>query len=190
MSLTIPSVTTARLVLEPLAPAHSIGMFALWSEPEVCRYSGPAHDLDGQPIPLPAGTPADSDRILAFFLAGAAEGTRFRWAMLIQETGAFVGAVGFNHLGACAELAWHQRPEFWGHGLMTEAGRAALDWLLTDGRAAEVEAFIDPANTASVRLACRLGFTPTGEVSDGAERYLSRSGDPAARRSKRSRRAR
>ena len=34
------------------------------------------------------------------------------------------------------------------------------------------EAFVNPANLASIRLAERLGLRPTGETADGADRYL------------------
>ena len=53
-ALAIPIVITDRLTLEPLSLAHSAGMFAMWSSPEVCRYSGAAFDLSGRPIRLPA----------------------------------------------------------------------------------------------------------------------------------------
>ena len=170
--LVVPSLTTERLILEPLGLAHSAGMFAMWSRPEVCQYSGPGFDLGGRPIRLPAETPDDSDKIIVFFLKGAADGERFRWAMLRRTDGAFVGAVGFNSLGPCSELAYHQRAEFWGQGLMREAAHAALDWLRRRPDAVEVEAFIDPANRASVQLAERLGLRATGETSDGAQRHL------------------
>ena len=170
--LAVPTLTTDRLVLEPLTLAHSAGMFAMWSRPEVCRYSGPGFDLAGHPIRLPAGTSDDSDRIIVFFLKGLADGARFRWAMLSRSDRAFVGAVGFNSLGACSELAYHQRPEFWGQGLMAEAAGAALDWLRGRPDATDVEAFVDPANLASVRLAQRLGLRLSRKASVGAERYF------------------
>jgi ribosomal-protein-alanine N-acetyltransferase len=176
----IPKLSTARLTLEPLSLAHSAGMFAMWSRPEVCRYSGPAADYEGQPIRLPANTAADSDEIIEFFVRSAAEGTRLRWAMLLG--GAFVGAIGFNALGPCSEIAFHQRPEFWGRGLMTEAAAAALEWLRTRPDARDVEAFIDPANLGSIALAERLGLRPTGDTTEGAERYLmALAGYPASR---------
>lgn len=170
--LVIPTLTTGRLVLEPLTLAHSAGMFAMWSRPEVCRHSGPAFDLNGEPIRLPARTADDSDRIITFFLYGAAQGLRFRWAMMRRSDGGFVGAVGFNTLGPCSELAYHLAPEAWGQGLMTEAAKSALDWLRVQPDAAAVEAFVDPANTASIRLAERLGLRATGETAEGAARYL------------------
>lgn len=155
-ALHIPVLRTARLVLEPLSRVHSPGMFALWSQEPVCRYSGVAHDLHGVPIPLPAATSADSDRIVEFFLHRAAQGLGFRWAMIAD--GAFAGAIGFNYLTPAAELAWHLQPSHWGRGLGAEAGRAALDWLAAEGPVGPVEAFIDPENIASIRLAERLGF--------------------------------
>lgn len=153
---------TDRLVLEPFSRAHSPGMFALWSQEPVCRYSGPARDLQGEPIPLPAATPDDSDRILDFFIHRAAQGLGFRWAAIADE--GFIGAVGFNRLTPRAELAWHFHPDHWGRGYAGEAARAALDWLAAEGPLGEVEAFIDPANAASIQLAKRLGFEKAAEV--------------------------
>jgi len=168
--LHIPVLRTARLVLEPLARAHSAGMFAMWSQEPVCRHSGLALDVDGAPIPLPAASPADSDRILEFFVRRAARGEGFRWAAIDAADGGFVGAVGFNHLRPRAELAYHLRPSHWGRGLAAEAVRAALDWLAAEGPGGPVQAFIDPANTASIRLAQRLGFEKAPET----ERWVLR----------------
>ncbi|MCE9524313.1 MAG: hypothetical protein K8S25_17980, partial [Alphaproteobacteria bacterium] len=71
-SLTVPTLMSERLKLEPLTRAHSGGMFARWSQAEVCRYSGPAFDVDGQPSALPAVTASDSNKVVDFFLDGAA----------------------------------------------------------------------------------------------------------------------
>ena len=115
-SLTVPILMSERLTLEPLTRAHSDGMFALWSEAEVCRYAGPAHDLNGLPITLPARLPSDSDKIIDYFLHGAAASERFRWAVLTMAERRFIGAAGCNARGACSEYAYHLMPAFWGHG--------------------------------------------------------------------------
>lgn len=172
-ALTIPTLRSARLVMTPLSPAHSAGMFDLWSREEVCRYSGPACDHERQPIELPARAPTDSDKIIDFFVRSAADGTRFRWALQIQAEGTFVGIAGFNQLGPCSEYAYHLHPRFWGQGLMSEASLLAMDWLRSRPECTEVEAFIEPANLASIKLATRLGLLPTGEVCDGAARYAA-----------------
>ncbi|MDP3749325.1 MAG: GNAT family N-acetyltransferase [Phenylobacterium sp.] len=171
-ALAVPTLRSQRLILEPLSVAHSAGMFALWSRPEVCEFSGGAGDIEGRPIRLPAQTPDDSDKIIDFFAHEAARGARFRWAMLTRDDRTFVGAIGFNALGACSELAYHLRPDYWGRGLMTEAAVVAVSWLAARPGAVEVEAFVEPANLASVRLALRLGLSATGETEDGADRYV------------------
>ena len=58
-----PELVTGRLILEPFNSRHSDGVFALWSSPEVCMYSGDAYDWDGNLIRLPARSPSDSDLI-------------------------------------------------------------------------------------------------------------------------------
>ena len=172
-ALTIPTLRSARLVMTPLSQAHSAGMFDLWSRQEACRYSGPACDYEGEPIQLPARTAADSDKIIDFFTRSAADGTRFRWALETRAERAFVGIAGFNQLGPCSEYAYHLHPQFWGHGLMSEASLLAMDWLRGWPGCTQVEAFIEPANLTSIKLATRLGLQPTGEVSDGAARYVA-----------------
>jgi ribosomal-protein-alanine N-acetyltransferase len=166
-----PVMHTDRLLLEPLSLRHSRGMFLMWSREEVCRYSGPASDWNGDPIRLPAENAGDSDRIIDFFERAAAAGSGLRWALMAREAREFAGAVGFNRLAPSAELAFHLRPEFWGRGLMREAAEAALDWLRQRSDA-PVEAFIDPNNTASAALVRRLGFFPTGSAQGGTERFL------------------
>ena len=169
-ALVIPTLWTARLRLEPLTMAHSAGMFGLGSGEEVCRYAGPAVDADSLPIGIPAATSADSDRIIDFFVRRAGAGLGFRWALLTEPDGIFVGALGFNHLGPCPELAYHLHPDAWGQGLMAEACRAGLAWV---SGASQVQAFIDPANIASIKLAERLGFRTSGEMVGQALRYVT-----------------
>lgn len=166
-----PTFCTDRLVLEPLGPRHSAGMFLLWSREEVCRYSGPVQDWNGNAIALPVTSVADSDKIIDFFEHKAAEDDGFRWALVRSEGHEFAGTVGFNRLRPTPELAFHMRPELWGKGLMREAAEAALAWSRRSG-ARSVEAFIEPGNRASITLARRLGFVPTGVMQEGAERFL------------------
>jgi ribosomal-protein-alanine N-acetyltransferase len=90
---------------------------------------------------------------------------------VVSEENEFAGAVGFNRLTPSAELAFHLRPEFWGRGLMREAAEAALAWLRQRADS-PVEAFIESGNTASIGLARRLGFAPTGALKDGTEQFL------------------
>jgi ribosomal-protein-alanine N-acetyltransferase len=167
-----PTVTTERLVLEPLSQRHSAGMHRLWSHPAVSRYAGPALDWNGDPIRLPTPDAAESDRIIDYFVRSAAAGRGFRWAVIAQDNGAFAGAVGFNILSPRAEMGYHLHPDFWGRGLMREAAQAALAWVRRERPGGEIAAFIEPGNQASIGLATRLGFRPTGVFKETAEAYV------------------
>ena len=169
--LEIPILEGQRLRLEPLSLSHSPGMFALWREPEVCEHSGPAVDSSGESIRLPAKSRSDSDRLLSYWLDRSQAGTGFRWAAVLHTPAEFVGAVGFNSLGACSEYAYHLVPRHWGAGLGNEASRIALSWAFSTG-SRSVEAFIEPANTRSIRLVERLGFERSHEASDELARYV------------------
>jgi ribosomal-protein-alanine N-acetyltransferase len=119
-SVEVPSITTENYLLAPLTKEHSQGMYKLWSSEEVCRYSGDADDFWGNRIPMPVTSPEESDKIIEFFYLHQTEtGKGFRWAVLSKDGGEFFGALGFNSLGACAELAYHLHPDFWGKGIMT-----------------------------------------------------------------------
>ena len=146
-------------------------MFDLWRESAVCEYSGLAFDLAGRPIELPTRTRSESDRLLQYWLDRSRAGTGFRWAVIDLDSSEFIGAVGFNRLGASSEYAYHFVPRFWGMGLATEASRLALFWLFS--RQSElVELFIEPDNADSIRLAERLDFEPLTRPTDELSRYV------------------
>lgn len=168
----IPTLHTSRLCLEPLGRQHSAGMYALWSCPQVCEFSGPAYDLEDRRIPLPAVHPRDSDRIIEFFLAQTAWGRASRWGILLLGSERFIGAAGFNSLGSCSEIAYHLHPDYWGNGFMTEACLAAIEWAFQSHGAGSLEAFIEPKNQRSIRLIERLGFVRARHSRAGATRYL------------------
>lgn len=160
-----------RVRLEPLCSSHSIGMFDLWREPAVCEYSGLAFDSARRPIELPTRSRSESDRLLQYWLDRSRAGTGFRWAVIDLDSSEFIGAVGFNRLGARSEYAYHFIPRFWGMGLATEASRLALSWLFS--RQSElVELFIEPDNAHSIRLAERLGFEALTRPTDELSRYV------------------
>ena len=169
--LVIPTLATGRLSLVPISMEHSAGMYEMWRNPQVQKYSGPAKDENGDEILLPAQSTLDSDKLIKFWMAAAKDGWGFRWALLLaQGEKAFIGHLGFNQLGDRAEIAYHQNPIYWGKGYMYEAAMQAIQWQQSQG-SKQVEAFVDPRNLASIRLTERLGLKPTDDFADGARRY-------------------
>ena len=81
------------------------------------------------------------------------------WAAEERFSGAFVGRVGFwNPEGWPGfELGWMLRRSFRGRGYATEAARVALEFAFTRLGQPHVISLIQPENTASIRVAERLG---------------------------------
>ncbi|MFJ8492686.1 GNAT family N-acetyltransferase [Streptomyces sp. NPDC094038] len=86
-------------------------------------------------------------------------------AVELKSSGEFIGRVGLNYWEIFdeVELGWTLKAETWGHGYATEAAGACLAWGFATLERAYFTSMIRPENTASVRVAKRLGFTPLRE---------------------------
>jgi len=81
------------------------------------------------------------------------------WAIEVAETGTSVGEVGLNrpiHFSE-NELGWVLWDGCEGHGYATEAARAARDFAFRELGWTTIVSYISAANTASRRVAERLG---------------------------------
>ncbi len=91
-------------------------------------------------------------------------GRGWAWAMT-SLTGGVVGCVGALWT---AQSAGRASIGYWRHegrrraGFTAEAVTIASDWLLTEGGVARLEAFIEPWNIGSIRVAERAGFEREG----------------------------
>lgn len=86
-----------------------------------------------------------------------------RWVwVIIEPTAALViGDVGFHgplRDGATVEIGYALLPHAQGAGYATEATAALIDWTFAHTNVAQIIAQIDPTNTASVRVAEKLGM--------------------------------
>ncbi len=119
------------------------------ADPQVMRYLG-----DGQPL-----SRADAWRHLAMVLGHwRLRGYGF-WAVEEHSSGEMVGRVGcWNPEGWPGfEVGWTLRRAYWGRGYATEAARASISHAFTELDQPHVISMIDPQNTASIRVAERLG---------------------------------
>lgn len=85
------------------------------------------------------------------------------WAMEVD--GEFAGSLGLKwisrfetHFTPCVELGYRMRPEFWGRGLATEGGRAALRYGFEQLGLDEIVAYTLPVNRRSRRVMEKLGL--------------------------------
>jgi ribosomal-protein-alanine N-acetyltransferase len=120
-------------------------------------------------------TPEQSDSGVDRFSAHHDEHGYTAWALEVHdsERGAapFVGFLGlvtptfdppFSHTVPCVEIGWRLARPWWGLGLATEAGRAALRFGLLDAGLPEVVSFTVPPNLRSQAVMQRLGMRYEG----------------------------
>lgn len=84
------------------------------------------------------------------------------WLVFSKETGKLIGRAGLEH----DELGYMIAPELWNQGYATEVCRFIIDYARENTDFEELYCRIDERNTASVRLAKKLGFTNSGYMDD------------------------
>ncbi len=148
-TITIPTLSTQRLILRGFTAADLDALAPIYADPQVSRYIGD-------------GTPADRAatwRALAGMLGHWQLRGYGMWALIEQATGRLIGRAGlYNPEGwPGLEAGWLLARDRWGCGFATEAGHAILAYAFTQLSADHVISLIHPANTASIRVAQRLG---------------------------------
>lgn len=94
-----------------------------------------------------------------------ATGAALQMVVVDKTTAQAIGTcLVFRHdvPSARAELGYVLGRAHWGRGLMHEALQALVAWALDAGGLRRLEAEVNPANTASVAVLQRLGFTQEG----------------------------
>jgi RimJ/RimL family protein N-acetyltransferase len=145
-------VETPRLLLRRFCAEDLEDFAALHADPRVTRFVRP---LDR----------AEARQRLAKDEAEWRERGHGLLAVLEKGTGDFLGRSGLKHWPQFdeTEVGWVLRRNAWGHGYATEAGRACVEWGLSELDLPYLTAMIGPANTRSVAVAERLGFRPLRE---------------------------
>jgi RimJ/RimL family protein N-acetyltransferase len=145
----IPTLTTERLTLRPIARADLDAYAGIWADPEFARYIGGPTDRHGMWHNL-------AGNIGCWALEGVGP-----WSVVERATGTLVGRAGLwsEPSWPGIEAVWFIGRPWWGRGYGTEAASAAISWAFdTHPDLPEVVSVIRAANTASVRLAERLGM--------------------------------
>lgn len=151
--MTIPEVTTERLVLRAWRDADRDGFAALNADPAVMEHFLGTLDR--------AASDAFMDRINAHW---AANGFGL-WAVERRADGTVLGFTGLSDPGFDApfmpaiEIGWRFARDAWGHGYATEAAAAVVSFGFESLGRTEIVSFTVPVNTRSVAVMERLGMT-------------------------------
>lgn len=162
-------VTTARLVLDPLAESDADEMVGVLAAPELYVFIG------GEP-PTLDGLRA---RYARWAVGHSPDGSQewVNWIARRAQDGVAVGTVQATVVdgGGRADVAWVVGAPWQGRGYAVEAASALVAWLRERG-VAEIRATIHPGHAASARVAERIGLAPTGEL-DGEGEQIWRAQD-------------
>ena len=146
-------VRSPRLLLRPLSTADVAALVAYRSLAEVCRY-----------VPF---DPMDASEVTARLKAGwsrpslGQEGDALVLGAERADSGELIGDVLLRWISAehgCGEIGYVFHPAHAGHGYAAEAAHALLHLAFDDLKLHRVIARLDIRNTASARLAARLGM--------------------------------
>ena len=141
-------IETERLVLRPLVLADLEEYLALHEDPEVTRF------IDGLERP-------EAEKRLRENELEWEERGYGKLAVLDRPSGRFLGRSGLKYWPQFeeTEVGWTMHRDAWGRGLATEAARASVDWAFEAFDLPYLTAMVHPENTASVRVAERLGMS-------------------------------
>lgn len=145
-------LTTTRLLIRQVHIGDHAAMCRVFCDPEVMRY----------------GDGAQSEVWVQGWLSTTLERYYREWgfgpyAVAAQAQQAVIGYCGlffFADINGRPEIELGYRLEraAWGQGYATEAARAVRDYAFQTLQISRLIALIDPANTASVRVAAKIGM--------------------------------
>jgi RimJ/RimL family protein N-acetyltransferase len=151
----IERIETHRLILRGHTLEDFEALHAMWTEPDVYRY------ITGRP-----STREESwSRLLRYIGHWTLLGYGY-WVVEERATAAFVGEMGFADfhrdmdppLEGRPELGWILKKSAHGKGYATEALTAIAAWGDAHFGEKETACMIAPENTASIRVAEKIGF--------------------------------
>jgi RimJ/RimL family protein N-acetyltransferase len=152
---------TQRLVLRPFEPGDLEAYAAIRSKPSVARFlpGGEAGARDAGARIRASETPWGRDVW--------ASGGFAPWAVIEKASAQLIGHLGLRYLAEVAdtELLYMIDEPWWGRGLVTEGGLAAVDFARDRLGKDRLLAFVVPDNCGSISVVRKLGFRVDGQQS-------------------------
>ncbi|HHP7243406.1 MAG TPA: GNAT family N-acetyltransferase [Elainellaceae cyanobacterium] len=155
-----------RLILRDWNPeTEAERAFEIYGDPDVMRYIGNGATQESVES-MQAALRNRANQIIQLN-----DGSGF-WAIFDKLKHDLVGTILLKRLPdgnqtptSDWEVGWHLKKSAWGNGYATEGGRMALDYGFYRLKLPIIYAVTNPENTASIRVARRLGMIPKGRTT-------------------------
>ena len=146
-----PVLSTARLQLRELIPDDAKEIFFLRSDKEVLKY------LDKEP----AKSVDEAKEFIERIKNDQVNNDGILWGITLKDNPAIIGSIGYWRMQKehyRAEIGYLLNPLFQGKGIMNEAMQGILKYGFEIMKLHSVEANVNPANKASMKLLEKNGF--------------------------------
>jgi len=166
---------TERLLVRQLEADDVDNLYAVTSDPELMHYMG-----DGQPLSCEL-----TAKWIDVSLNNYATKGYGCSAVIHKRDKAFIGFCGlvrseFAQPPDDAELIYALKKPYWGQGLATEVAKAMIDYGYKSCGLKHIIATIDPENSASIKVANKVGFvfSRSESESDGLPTHIYEMSTP------------
>lgn len=150
-----PVLTTDRLCLRKIVNTDVKNMLTYLSDPLVMQYYG----LE------PFQTEDEARDEINWYDKILKEETGIRWGITQKSDDKIIGSCGFlnwDHQHSRIDIGYELAREFWGMGFASEVLEAVLTFGFEQMKLERIQALIEPANIASIKLVERHGFLREG----------------------------
>lgn len=148
---TFPRIETDRFILRKTEQRDVHELFELYSNDDVVKYT---------PL-LPFSAEDEAWQEMNWHLEIYALQIGIRWIIEEKSSGKVIGTCGFLHYlkeHARTDLGYDLSPSYWRKGIMSEVAAPIIAFGFNSMKLHCIEAKVDPSNTASINLLCKLGF--------------------------------
>lgn len=160
-AILIPRIATERILIRPLLPKDAEGYFAIFGDPEICRFEDFEPESYEQAV-------LDVAEVMALY---GTPGDKHEYAVTEKATDCLLGVVCFRTEENTAFIGFHFARNCQGKGFASESVAVLLNHLETVERMT-IKAEVEPDNAASRKLLSRLGLVQ--DVPDDVARGIQR----------------
>lgn len=150
-----PVLETDRLILRQVTNDDAKSLLTYFSDTDVMRYYGlePFKSID------------DALDEISWYKSIFEKGTGIRWGISLKGSDKIIGSCGFFNRAvehSRTEIGYELSKEYWGKGIAGEALESVVKYGFQNLQLERIEALVEPANLASLKLLDKMGFEKEG----------------------------